>query len=84
MRGTGFILLVAVAVPVWTPATTAGQLPNCTITFDDTCPDVTPECGATFVGGDSCVVEGVGNCYSSGIYSYKVGQEGSRQKRSWQ
>ena len=77
VRGTGFILLVAVAVPVWTPATTAGQLPNCTITFDDTCPDVTPECGATFVGGDGCQVIGVPNCYSSGIFSYQVGQGGS-------
>ncbi|MCH8969268.1 MAG: hypothetical protein IIA66_09155 [Planctomycetes bacterium] len=81
MRGTGFILLVAVAVPVWTPATTAGQLPNCTIDFeitfpDDPCPDDL-ECGATFVGGDGCQVIGVANCYSSGIYSYQVGQGGS-------
>ena len=77
VRGTGFILLVAVAAPVWTPATTAGQLPNCTINFDDTCPDVSPECGATFSGGDGCNVIGKANCYSSGVFSYQVGQRGS-------
>ena len=76
MRGIGFILLVAVAVPVWTPATTAGQLPNCTINFDDTCPDVSPECGATFSGGDGCNVIGEANCYSTGAFSYQVAQGG--------
>ncbi|MCH8851835.1 MAG: hypothetical protein IID41_04205 [Planctomycetes bacterium] len=82
VRGTGFFLLVAVAVPVWTPATTAGQLPNCTIDFevpdpDDTCPDDTPECGATFVGGDGCDVIGELMCYSSGFYSYQVAEGGA-------
>ncbi len=77
VRGTGFILLMAVAASVWTPATTAGQLPNCTINFDDTCPDVTPECGATLSGGDGCNIIGEESCYSSGFFSYQVGQAGN-------
>ncbi len=65
-------LIVLCVVPLLTTTTVAGQLPNCSINFDSSCPDVTPECGATFNGGDSCVVEGLTGCYSSGAFSYKV------------
>ncbi len=77
VRGTGFFFLVAVAAPAWTPATTTGQLPNCTVDFDVTCPDSAPECGTTFVGGDGCKIIGQEFCYSSGFFSYRVGQGGS-------
>jgi hypothetical protein len=48
-------------------------LATCTETMDSTCPDTAPECaGVSFSGGLGCQVEGLGNCYESGVFSYKV------------
>ncbi len=51
------------------------QLPNCTESFDITCPNTNPQCGATFVSslpGDRCVTAFLTNCYSSGLRAYRV------------
>ncbi len=64
--GTGIFILAFGAAALGQP------LPNCNIEFDDSCPDASPECGATFSGGESCVVEGLGDCYSSGNFGFKV------------
>jgi hypothetical protein len=45
---------------------------DCTITFDATCPDVTPECNAAFAGGGSCQVAGMPFCYDTGLFAYEV------------
>ncbi len=47
-------------------------LPDCQINFDATCPNVTPECGASFSGGNSCAVAGLPFCYDTGVFSYQV------------
>ena len=47
---------------------------QCTIDFEGTCPDATPECGATFVGGASCQSIGIPNCYHTGSFSYRMNQ----------
>ena len=52
----------------------ANAAATCTENMDVTCPDAAPACGATFSGGNSCLVEGLGNCYSTGLFSYKVTQ----------
>ena len=52
----------------------ANAAATCTENMDVTCPDAAPACGATFSGGNSCLVEGLGNCYSTGVFSYKVTQ----------
>ncbi|MFT7621440.1 MAG: trypsin [Myxococcota bacterium] len=47
----------------------------CTIDMSDSsqaCPNASSVCGANFFGGSGCVVEGLGNCYASGVFSYKV------------
>ena len=38
----------------------------CTIDFDASCPDAAAECGASFVGGDGCILVGLLNCYDTG------------------
>ena len=48
------------------------QLPECTITFDTTCPNAGAECGATFSGGTGCIFAGLGLCYDTGLKSYGV------------
>jgi hypothetical protein len=47
-------------------------LPECTVGFDGTCPDLDAQCGASFSGGNGCVSIGVGSCYSSGSFSYEL------------
>ena len=50
-------------------------LANCTINFEtpaSTCPNNTPQCGASFAGGGGCRVIFVPFCYSSGSFSYEV------------
>ena len=71
-----YILSVVSAACLWMPAVAAGQLPNCTINFDESCPDPAPECGATFAGGDGCNFIGKFFCYSSGAFSYQVAEGG--------
>ncbi|MEE9293479.1 MAG: DUF4215 domain-containing protein [Phycisphaerae bacterium] len=44
----------------------------CNITFDGTCPNMTPLCGADFVGSGGCIFAMLTNCYSSGLRSFKV------------
>ncbi len=51
--------------------TTETTLPNCTTTFDATCPDQTPVCGATFSGGSGCEIAGLPFCYDTGSFSYE-------------
>ena len=46
---------------------------DCSIKFDSTCPDATPECGATFSGGSSCIIAGLALCYDTGALAYQVG-----------
>lgn len=46
--------------------------PECTITFDDVCPDTQRVCRTGFRGGAGCVVEGLPFCYDSGMFAYKV------------
>jgi len=54
-----------------TGAASGGDLlPDCTLEFEVTCPDITMECGATFSGGTGCVVDFLPFCYSSGFFSY--------------
>jgi glucose/arabinose dehydrogenase len=51
----------------------AEPLPDCNIDMESLCPDDNaPLCGAAFDGGESCQVIGVGACYSSGAFSYRV------------
>ena len=55
------------------PAT--AQLANCTEDFDGSCPNSSPQCGATFASslpGDTCIFAGLPNCYSSGLRAYRV------------
>jgi len=47
-------------------------LPNCTINFDLTCPNIGGECGATFTGGLGCVFAGLLGCYDTGNKAYMV------------
>lgn len=77
LNTSGWVLLAMVGAGLLSADRAVGQLPNCTINFDldvGTCPDVTPECGATFSGGDGCQVIGVANCYSTGAFSYQVAE----------
>ena len=65
---TAMALLVPAAI-------TSAQLANCTEDFDITCPDVNPQCGATFVSSsplDTCFSAGLLFCYSSGLNGYQV------------
>ena len=55
------------------PLNEPDPLPDCQIDFDSgCCPDATPECGASFSGGNSCVVAGLPFCYDTGIFGYEV------------
>ncbi len=63
--------LVAGLVGMIAPAALA-ELPTCTIDFDGACPNAGAVCGASFGGGGGCLVEGLANCYSTGLFSYKV------------
>ena len=63
------LALLLLAGTAWT------QLPNCTETFELTCPNTNPQCGATFVSslpGDNCKTAFLMNCYSSGTRAYRV------------
>ena len=74
------VLLVAVMASAFAWQTPAhGQLADCTITFDATCPTAAPLCGALFGGGDSCVIDFITFCYDTGLSSYRVnaGQTGT-------
>ncbi len=44
----------------------------CTINFEGTCPNTTPECNASFSGGVGCISIGLAFCYSSGLRAYRV------------
>ncbi len=46
--------------------------PPCTITFDGSCPNAAPICGAMFDGGGGCEFAGLPFCYSTGLFSYRV------------
>ena len=50
----------------------APVLPDCTIDFEGTCPDTVGQCGASFAGGNGCVVAGLPFCYSCGVFGYEV------------
>ena len=45
---------------------------QCTINFDDLCPDSVTECDASFSGGAGCIKAGLGNCYDSGKLAYQL------------
>jgi hypothetical protein len=45
---------------------------QCTINFDDLCPDSVTECDASFSGGAGCIKAGLGNCYDSGKLAYRL------------
>lgn len=47
-------------------------LPSCTIDFESACPSTSPQCGASFSGGDGCDSGGPATCSSSGLFSYKI------------
>ena len=77
---SGGVLLMAVIASFFAYQTpTYGQLADCTITFDGSCPTAAPQCGALFSGGVGCVVDFIGNCYDTGLFSYRVnlGQTGT-------
>lgn len=74
LNTSGRMLLAMVGAGLLSADRAVGQLPNCAIRFDDSCPDDAPECGATFTGGEGCIVIGVPNCYSSGAFSYQIFQ----------
>ena len=73
MRNTSFSLSATGVVALVLGGSTIGpSLPECTIDFEGTCPNVVPVCGASFSGGDGCLFEGLKFCYSSGFFAYKV------------
>jgi hypothetical protein len=48
-------------------------LPLCAENMDATCPSTAPACtGVSFTGGTGCFREFLGNCYDTGLFSYKV------------
>lgn len=49
------------------------RIQSCTIDFDSSCPDTQVVCSTKAKGGNGCVIEGLGNCYSSGSFAYEVG-----------
>ena len=49
----------------------------CVIDFDGTCPTSGPECGASFNGGDGCILAGIANCYDTGTRAYRVNENSS-------
>jgi hypothetical protein len=53
------------------------QAQTCTIDFDTTCPTTVAECGATFSGGQGCVVAGLANCYDTGTRAYRLNSPGT-------
>ena len=60
---------------VWVDTLTVNPsvLATCTETMDAACPNGIPSCsGVSFSGGLGCFFEALGNCYSTGIRSYKV------------
>jgi len=60
---------------VWIDSFTvnANAAATCTETMDATCPNNSPACtDVAFSGGLGCLVEGLGNCYSTGVFAYKV------------
>ena len=69
------MILVAVSSAMWpSPARADCEvLLPCPIDFEGACPNAPGGvCGATFIGGSGCVVDGLGLCYSSGFFSYRV------------
>lgn len=76
MIGLKYGWYAAIIGACWAPNAALAQLPNCTINFDDNCPDTVAECGATFAGGDGCEIFGLDNCYSSDPASYQVSEGG--------
>ncbi len=65
ITGQRLLLFVRGSVP-------AGPLPECTITFDTGCPNQMPQCGASFAGGNGCIVAGLPFCYDTGLFGYEV------------
>lgn len=47
-------------------------LPPCPINFDGACPNAGEICSDSFFGGNSCVVDFIPNCYSTGLFSYAI------------
>ncbi len=73
MGNTSFRLNATALVALVLGRSAIGQsLPDCTIDFEENCPDFAPVCGASFSGGDGCLFEGLEFCYSSGFFAYKV------------
>lgn len=67
------IVTTALVIATFSAITRADLLPECTIDCDGpSCPNVSPECGATFDGGMGCLFENLPNCYSTGLRAYKV------------
>ena len=63
LMSTCFMALFAVEASLAQP---------CTIGFEGTCPNSTPECAATFNGGLGCQTANATFCCSSGVRSYLV------------
>lgn len=49
-----------------------GGTNQCTIDFDELCPDAGTVCATRVSGGSGCVVDGLAFCYESGMFSYRV------------
>ncbi len=68
----GFILLAASLI--WVSGVGAQ---TCTINFDNSCPTLNAECGATFSGGGGCLQVGLGFCYDTGLRAYQAQSSGT-------
>lgn len=50
----------------------AGSLTECTLFFENMCPDIAPICGVSFEGGAGCAESEPGHCSHSGKGAYRV------------
>ena len=68
------VMGLLITAATFTPQASGGDCPlaECTLEFDNACPDIEELCGATFVGGTGCVVDFLPFCYSSGEFSYRI------------
>ena len=65
----GFVILAGAVVL----GAATGSAQTCTINFEGgNCPNSGAVCNATFSGGLGCQTVGVGNCYQSGVASYRI------------
>ncbi len=71
-------MIVAIMITTTSLVGLVGQVradceqPPCPIEFEFSCPNAGEICSATFSGGNSCVIDFVPNCYSSGQFSYAI------------